>query len=202
MRSVPFFIGFVLIIPVTNIFALDQRRPTRRIDGHGVGALLYAEQAILHEAIKDDMCQEAQVFWVGNRVAADPVSRQAISTIMANIRFVSIANAWYRVNSRAPLSGRIDEVGARLRPVSPVCPGSEEGIHAPQVVHLAEGSVLPGRAGLLVTLFGEESGILGEAGDSSSHEMAIVVERYAACPRARLQVGRPPFLQVLSATNT
>ncbi|WP_276481744.1 hypothetical protein [Paraflavitalea pollutisoli] len=172
MKSIPFLIGFVLIVPSVDVFSAGTKRSVQQVSRHGVGALLYAEQAILHDSIKEDICHEASVIWVGGPAGSDPISRLAVEMIMCNTRFISVANAWYRVSSPG-----LRHAGA----VGQAAGGLGGGLRGRLSVGDGRGlSLAPlSSGGILVTLFGEEAGILAESGEDGSPEMAIVVERYA-----------------------
>jgi len=79
MNRVPFFIGILMVIPVSRSIAFENAVPFQRkriqrqvpkssgcLNGYGVGALMYADQAILYEAIKEEMEQETYFLSLSN----------------------------------------------------------------------------------------------------------------------------------------
>ncbi len=132
MKQIPFFIGVLMIMPAVEMLAGVQHEPwqsrkrllpgdrkVNRPNGYGVGTLMYAEQAILHEAIKEDIGNEAALYWVGGGDGAqDVVSRLGLDTIMDNIKYVSIEDCWYRIRRQVsrtmPVSKLIAGPGARV----------------------------------------------------------------------------------------
>lgn len=95
MKSIPFYLGVLLIIPES---AQAERQQTKFPNGYGVGAVMTADIAILHEAIKEDIQQQAFLIWVDAQGRkATYQATQAIEAIINNIRYVSIENTWYRI---------------------------------------------------------------------------------------------------------
>src|ERR1700740_3600569 len=67
MKSIPFYLGVLLIIPDTA----QADRQTKFPNGIGVAAVMTADSAILHEAIKENIQHQSFLVWVdaqGRRV--------------------------------------------------------------------------------------------------------------------------------------
>lgn len=94
MKSIPFYLGVLLILPET----VQTDKQTKFPNGIGVAAVMTADSAILHEAIKENIQHQAFLVWVDAQGRkATRQAAQAIEAIINNIRYVSIENTWYRI---------------------------------------------------------------------------------------------------------
>ncbi|NII28702.1 hypothetical protein HB364_26715 [Pseudoflavitalea sp. X16] len=112
MVNVPLYIGVLLIIPIAAQASADNRQQLP--NGYGVGAVMRTDIVILHEAIKENIRQQALLIWV-DAPGKLPTRHQvlpAIEAIINNIRYVSIENTWYQIIDGVSSTSLLREVTA------------------------------------------------------------------------------------------
>jgi tRNA G37 N-methylase TrmD len=81
MKKIPFYIGVLLVIPIA-VEAGRHKRATLH-NGYGVGSIMAADMAILHEAIKENIQQQALLVWMDAQgKSATHQAAQAIDTLI------------------------------------------------------------------------------------------------------------------------
>jgi hypothetical protein len=96
MKSIPFYIGVLLIIPVAVQAQTDTRK--KLPNGYGIGSVMTTDIAIQHASIKENIQQQALLVWIDAQGRkATHQAAQAIEAIVNNIRYVSIENTWYKI---------------------------------------------------------------------------------------------------------
>ncbi|WP_315813991.1 hypothetical protein [Paraflavitalea speifideaquila] len=188
MKSIPFYIGVLLIIPVV----MQPDKHKKLLNGYGVGALLHSDQAILHEGIKDDIRQQAMLVWVdGQGKQRSNAPSPILESIMDQIRYVSIENTWFKiikeVSKISLLQKSIAGTGAvvKYKGSSLVKDALRLGMHSDHDTAPVAGTDLPGfvisaSGKVVVTVFAGSPGLLQEDKNSQSgqQEWALVIERY------------------------
>jgi hypothetical protein len=188
MKSIPFYIGVLLIIPVVT----QSDKHKKLLNGYGVGALMGSDEAILHEGIKDDMERQALLVWIdgkGKQNGHTPAPLQ--ENIMDNLRYVSIENTWYKivqeVSKTSLLRKSIAGTGAmdRHSGVRLVNDALRLGMHpghdtAPVAGTESPGFAISSREKVVVTVFAGSPGLCQVPGSSQPDqpEWALVVERF------------------------
>lgn len=94
--------GILLIIPVTARTGSSQKIP----NGFGVGRVVTTDLAIRHEAIWENIQQQAFLYWIeANGIKLTRQVAQAVEAIINNIQYVSIENTWYSIIREAGRAG-------------------------------------------------------------------------------------------------
>ena len=182
MKKIPFYIGVLLVIPIA--VEAERHRRTTLPNGYGVGAVMSADIAILHEAIKDNIRQHALLVWIdaqGSR--ASHQAAQPIESLIDNIRYVSIENTWYKiireVSRTSLLRKAIAGAGAmmvRQKEVRSAAATQRQGAYPGHLPVPAAGAKFPlaeaEQQRIVVTAFACDDDLAG------SIEMAMVIERY------------------------
>lgn len=193
MKSIPFYIGVLFIIPVAVQAQADTRK--KLPNGYGVGSVMTADIAILHESIKENIQQQALLVWIDaqGRKATHQAAQEAIDAIVNNIRYVSIENTWYKiireVSKTSLLSKAIAGAGARAlvkhNGVRSVTATQRQGAYPDCFTAPVAGTELPPyieteQQKVVVTVFANEPDLTGELRNQqlSYQGMAIIVDRY------------------------
>lgn len=193
MKKIPFYIGVLLVIPIA--VEAERHRRTTLPNGYGVGAVMSADIAILHEAIKDNIRQHALLVWMDAQGSkASHQAAQAIETLIDNIRYVSIENTWYKiireVSRTSLLRKAIAGAGAtrvRQKEVRSAADTQRQGAypgHLPVPAAGAELSLAEAeQQRVVVTAFACDDDLVTDLNAQLpiTSELAIVVERYQIC---------------------
>lgn len=196
MKSIPFYIGVLLIVPVAVQAQTDTCK--KLPNGYGVGSVMTADIAILHESIKENIQQQALLVWIDaqGRKATHQAAQEAIEAIVNNIRYVSIENTWYKiireVSKTSLLSKAIAGAGAgalvKHNGVRSVTATQRQGAYPDCFTAPVAGTELPsytetGQQKVVVTVFANAPDLAIDPGNQQSAypEMAMVVERYQRC---------------------
>ena len=191
MNKIPFYIGVLLVIPIA-VEAERQKRTTLH-NGYGVGSIVAADMAILHEAIKENIQQQALLVWMdaqGKRATRH--AAQAIDTLINNIRYVSIENTWYKIIREVSRTGLLRKAIAgagaimvRQNEVRAAAATQRQGAYPGHIPVPAAGAELPlavsdEQQKIIVTAFACEDELSTDLSDPSliGREMAMVIERY------------------------
>lgn len=194
MKSIPFYLGVLLIIPET----VQTNRQTKFPNGIGVAAVMTADRAILHETIKENIQQQAFLVWVDaqGRRATDQAAL-AIEAIINNIRYVSIENTWYKiireVSKTSLLRKAIAGAGAMVKynGVISVRATQRQGAYPDPFTAPVAGTKLSAHTHsnknndqqkVVVTVFAETGHLATDAAgpDKACPEMAMIVDRFQA----------------------
>lgn len=191
MKSIPFYLGVLLIIPEAAQ-AAQAAQSGKFPNGYGVGAVMAADKAILHEAIKEDIQHEAFLVWIDAQgKKATHQAAQAIETIINNIRYVSIENTWYRiireVNKTSLLRKAIAGAGAMVKHngVRLVRATQRQGAYPDYFTAPVAGTKLSATKNndqqqVVVTAFAETAQLATDTASpqQACQEMALIVEPY------------------------
>lgn len=190
MKKIPFYIGVLLVIPI----AVEAERHKRATlyNGYGVGSVMAADMAILHEAIKENIQQQALLVWMDAQgKKATHQAAQAIDSLINNIRYVSIENTWYKiireVSRTSLLRKAIAGTGAimvRQNEVRSAEATQRQGAYPGHLPVPAAGAELPlveaEQQKVVVTAFACEDELGTDLNDPSTvdRELAMVIERF------------------------
>ena len=158
MKSIPFYLGVLLIIPE----AAQIDRQTKFPNGIGVAAVMTADSAILHEAIKENIQHQAFLVWVDAQGRkATRQATQAIEAIVNNIRYVSIENTWYKIIREVSKTSLLRKAIAKL------------SVHTHNNTNNDQQKVV-------VTVFAETTYLATDAANPGKvcPEMAMIVDRF------------------------
>jgi hypothetical protein len=194
MKKVPFYIGVLLVIPIA-VEAARHKRATL-LNGYGVGSIMTADMAILHEAIKENIQQQALLIWMDEQEkSATHQAKQVIETLVANIRYVSIENTWYKVIREVSRPGLLRKAIAgagaimvRQNEVISAAAAQRQGAYPGDLPAPAAGAELTlteadEQQKVVITAFACDDDLVTDlsAQLSITRELAIVVERYQIC---------------------
>jgi hypothetical protein len=191
MKKIPFYIGVLLVIPLA--VEAERQKRTSLYNGYGVGSIMAADMAILHESIKENIQQQALLVWMdaqGKRASLQ--AAQAIDALINNIRYVSIENTWYKiireVSRTSLLRKAIAGAGAimvRQNEVRSAAATQRQGAYPGHLPVPAAGAELPlavsdEQQKVVVTAFACEDELNTDLNDPLpvDREMAMVIERY------------------------
>lgn len=190
----PFYIGVLLIVPIAVQAAAARRK--KLPNGYGVGSIMTADRAILHEAIKENIRQQALLVWVDAQgEKATHQAAQAIEALINNIRYVSIENTWFKiireVSQMSLFRKAIAGAGAMVKhnEIGSVGVTQRQGAYPDQFTAPAAGTELFQHAAtekaqqkVAVTAFADTQDLAGVPGglQPGYPEMAMVVECFQA----------------------